>query len=240
MIGNASVARNFIALAVASAICGCLPIQNTPKPGPDKQSAGTFLGAATGAGAGAVAAAQVSSSAGAGVFVGMGFGAIYGMLTGLGIDALEEDQLRREDERRRIEEVAWAQEVLAEHYQRRMELHPSRDIFPADLFFMGDNTKIRPDAHLLLREIAKLTKNRMPWSRIVVASYATTKGPDETYAKYLTETRAEALAQELVRGGIEPRRVQAQGIPMSEPLLVDPDDSPGRYRQAIEIIAVDR
>ena len=78
------------------------------------------------------------------------------------------------------------------------------------------------------------------WSRIVVASYVTTRDKDSAYAQFVTKRRAEQIANEFVRAGIEPRRVQIKGIPVEEPILIDPDDSPSRYRQAIEIIPLDR
>ncbi|MFN8389770.1 MAG: hypothetical protein U0136_05725 [Bdellovibrionota bacterium] len=218
----------------------CSPFTTEPIPGPDKQSVGTFTGAALGAGSGAVVGAQVGAGSGPGAWVGAALGAIYGMFQGLGVDLLEEDELRRLAEEQHTREIAWVQELLAEHYARRLELHPTRDIFPADWFFDTDSAELKPEAVALAHELGLLTKQRMPWSRIVVAAYVTTTDKDSAYAQYVTKKRAQEIALQFVRAGMEPRRVLTQGIPMSEPILIDPEDSPSRYRQAIEIIPLDR
>jgi len=218
---------------------GCLPISKKPVPGPDKQAVGTWYGAAVGAGSGAVIGAEATAATGPGAAIGAGFGALYGMFTGLGTDMLEEDQLRRQDEMRYQRELNWAQEVLAEHYVRRLELHPGRDIFPADLFFCADGTELKPESKILVRELARNTRTRMPWSRIVIASYATSSDADSVYASYLTRRRSESIAKEFVRTGLEARRVFTKSRTLPEPILIDPDDSTNRYQQSIEIIALD-
>ena len=96
----------------------------------------------------------------------MGFGAVFGMLSGLGLDLIEEDELRREDEKQRLREIAWIHEILSEHYARRMELHPNRDIYPADWFFESDSSKLKPEARLLVRHM-----NGIPIDLIGVASH---------------------------------------------------------------------
>lgn len=222
------------------ALVGCSPFSTQPQPGPDKQFVGTMSGAASGAGAGAVIGAQLTASTGPGAVLGAGFGALFGMLSGLGVDMLEEDELRRQRELATLREKAWIQEVLAEHYQRRMELHPSRDIYPADWFFKGDSVELRPEAEALVHEIGKLSEERMPWSRLLVAAYVSSADPESSYSQHLSEKRAQAIALTLIRAGIEPRRVVTQGIPINQPILIDPDDHSERYRQAIEIIPLDR
>lgn len=217
----------------------CSPFTGEPRPGPDKQFTGTFYGALAGAGAGAVTGFETTAAAGPGAWIGAGFGGVFGMLSGLGVDLLEEDELRRADEQQYLREVAWVHEILSEHYARRMELHPNRDIYPADWFFESDSSSLKPEAELLVREIAHFTRRRMPWSRIMVAAYVTSRDSESSYATYVTQRRAEAIATGFVRAGMEARRVRARGITLQEPLLLDPDDYPGRYRQAIEIIPLD-
>lgn len=234
-----SLLRRLLFAAILSGGASCSPAAQAPLPGPDKQGAGTVYGAMAGAGAGAVYGAQVSAGAGPGAAVGAGFGALYGMATGIGIDALEEDQLRRESELVEAREQSWVQSILAEHYERRLELHPNRDIFPADLFFVGDEVRLRPDARVLVHEIARLQKKRMPWSRLIIASYVTASDEASDYAKFLNRERSGEIATEFVRAGIEPRRIQTRSVTVPEPVLIDPQDSPQRYRQAIEIIPLD-
>ena len=220
-------------------LVGCSPFTTEPRPGPDKQSVGTWYGAASGAGAGMVTGFQTGASLGPAAWIGAAFGGFFGMLSGLGVDLQEEDQLRRRAEIQRIRETAWAQQFLAEHYARRMELHPGRDIFPADVFFVNDSAELRPGAPVLIRGIADMTYKRMPWSRIVIAAYNTSSTPDSTFAEWVTKQRAETIALYLVQQGVEPRRILTQNLTVPNPILVDPEDDASRYRQAIEFVPLD-
>jgi outer membrane protein OmpA-like peptidoglycan-associated protein len=221
-------------------MAGCSPSVDKPIPGPDKQGAGLIEGSAVGAGAGAVYGAQVTSATGPGAFIGAGFGALAGAITGFGTDQIEEEQLRTEREQRRLQEISWAQEVIAENYAMRLEMHPNRDIYPADLFFDGDSHKLKPEAKILARELGKMTRDRMPWSRIVIASYVTADAEDSEYANFVSAARAKSIALGFIKSGVEPRRVLTKGVVVSEPIFVDPEDTSDRYRQAIEIIALDK
>lgn len=249
----------FSFVCFACVLLGCSPATNPPRPGPDQQGQGLLAGVALGAGSGAVTGFQVGAGAGPGAWVGAGLGATYGALKGFGLDLLEEDQIQLKLEERQLREAAWAQELLAEHYQRRLELHPNRDIFPADIFFDRDGSTLRRNVQPLVRQLASLTHRRMPWSRIVIAAYSTSSEQihstedeggvikDEggevavgnSYAARQSEARAAELAREFIRAGIEPRRVLTQAITVPSPILIDPLDSPDRYRQAIEIIPLD-
>ena len=217
-------------------VSGCAPAT----PGPDKQFAGSLEGAALGAGSGAITGFHVSAASGPGAAIGAGFGAVVGGLQGLIADQEEEAMLALAAESRGERQRAQVHEILNEHYQRRLELHPSRDIYPADLFFDGDETDLKPGADALVAEMARLNKRRLSWSRLVVASYAKANTPDSEFARHLTERRSRAIGDQLVRSGIEPRRVVTRAVIIDEPVLIDPNDKSSRYNQAIEIIPLDR
>lgn len=210
-----------------------------PIPGPDKQSIGTLSGAATGAGSGAIIGAQLAAGAGPGAAVGAGFGAVLGALKGAGVDLLEEEDIKQLEELERLKIATWAQEILAEHYKSRLRLYPGRDIYPSDLFFEGDSSQLCPKTKILAREIAGRLRNDMPWSRIEITSYSTAKDGESSYAEKLNQKRAEEIAVQFVRAGVEPRRIGIRALTLPAPLVVDPTDSPARYRQSIEIAALD-
>ncbi len=230
----------YIAAIILAFAAGCSPFSASPEPGPDKQASGTWYGAFSGATAGAVTGAQTGAGVGPGAWIGAGLGALFGMASGIGTDLIEEDQFSRLEQERSLRERAWVQEVLAEHYARRLQLHPNRDIYPADWFFDGDEISVKPEGEALIKEIAKMTEKRMPWSRFVLAVYSSASEPSSVYAEHVNRRRAEELALRFVRNGVEPRRILAQATTVSEPVLFDPDDKSGRYRQAIEIIPLDR
>ncbi len=226
-----------VCCALLIAISGCA---QKPVEGPDKVFQGEAIGVLEGAGAGAVTGFQVGAGAGPGAAVGAGLGAVVGAIRGLAQDGVEETDIRVARDVKQQREVAIAQEALADHYKRRIELHPTRDIFPADLFFRGDSTKVCPSGVHILREIAKMNEFRLPYSRLVVAVYVKSSDAESPYAIHLSEQRSRAIVDQLVRSGVEPRRLQTRAVVVDAPVLIDPLDNPTRYNQAVEIIPADR
>lgn len=231
------IARRLLPVLCASVLClSCVSLAGKPVPGPDKQAAGTVYGAMTGAVTGAIAGFNYASVSGPGAWVGAGLGGAFGMLSGMGQDMLEEEQIRRQEELAELEEASWVQKVLGEHYKTRLKLHPARDIYPADLFFKDDDEKITQEAISLVRGMALLVKDTKPWSKLVVASYVTAKENSPVYAAYLAKSRAEQIASNLVRFGINPRRLGIRPVTVKDPILVDSTDDETKYAQAIELI----
>lgn len=227
-----------ISALIATLSGGC---SKRPVAGPDKMFSGTATGAVEGAGAGAVMGFQMGVATGPGAAIGAGFGAAAGAIHGIVRDSFEEDEIRRSRKIRREERRVIAQEVLAAHYQRRMVIHPARDIYPADLFFSGDSAELSSQGISIIREIAKLNKKRLPYSRLVVASYAkSTADAENVYVRHLTDRRAREFVNELVKAGLEPRRLETRSVIVDAPVVIDPKDNPTRYNQAIELIQVDR
>jgi outer membrane protein OmpA-like peptidoglycan-associated protein len=172
--------------------------------------------------------------------VGAGLGAVAGGIQGAIQDSFDEQLLRLSAEARAERERVFAQEILEDQFKRRLQLHPTRDIYPADLFFRGDETSLRPTARALVRELARLNKDRASWSRLVVASYVKSSSPDSEFAQRLADRRSREIVDELVRSGIEPRRLQTRTVLTNAPLVIDPLDRPERFNQAVELIALDR
>jgi len=224
---------NILLLLLISACAG-------PTQGPDKQFAGALEGAASSAGAGAVYGFQVGAGSGVGAAVGAGVGAVAGTIQGIAQDQLEEDLLKLSAETRVERDRAMAQQIIAENYKRRLELHPTRDLYPADLFFTEDGTKLSDLGFLLLAELARMDKNRLPWSRFAVVSYVRSNDKESVFGRYLAEKRALAIGDFLSQRGFNPRRIVARGVIMDSPILLDPKDAPERYNQAIEFVPLDR
>ncbi len=230
-------ALRFILLTNLAVLLAC---SHPPMPGPDRQGEGLLVGTVTGAGAGAVTGFQVSAGSGPGALVGAGFGAVAGSIHGFVQDLQEESQLELAHQTGIERNRAFAHEVLAEHFRRRLELHPTRDIFPSDLFFSSDQIKLSEEGEVLVKELAALNRCRYPWSRLVVATYIQSRDPKSEYAVYLATERSKALGDYFVKSGIEPRRIESRAVIVPAPLLLDPHDSSDRYSQAIELIPMDR
>lgn len=223
-------------LVIAFIAAGCIS-----RPGPDKQVDGMARGIVEGAGAGAMTGFQLSSASGPGAAIGAGLGAVAGGIRGAVRDSsevqLRELQSSVSSERGRADVHA----LLVDEYKRRLKLHPTREIYAADLFFVADTSKLRPEAEALLKELAKGNKDRLPWSRLGVRVYAksaTEKG--NRFAEELAMNRAKEIADGFVRYGVEPRRIDATGALIDAPIVVDPGDDPLRYNQAVEILMSDR
>lgn len=211
-----------------------------PQLGPDKQGAAGVEGMISGAGAGAITGAQLGSATGPGALAGAGLGAIVGGLHGSAQDSLEQEAIELRASIKREEERTYAQDVLTRHYARKLELHPTRDIFPADLFFANDESVLRPGASAMISELAKLTKQRLPWSRMALVSYVKASDKESEFSRRLADRRAKQVVNAMVGAGVEPRRLVAKSVLLDEPILVDADDDPMRYNQAIELVALDR
>lgn len=194
----------------------------------------------SGAGAGAITGFQLGGVTGPGAAIGAGVGAVAGAVQGAFLDDLEDRQRLVSANALMESERTLAFSKLQEHYARRMRLFPSRDIFPGDVFFAEDSTSICPAAMPLLKEFAALQKNYHPWSRLGVTTYVVAAKKDSEYAQHLAEERARSLGNFLVRYGIEPRRIEARGLIVNSPVVVDPQDHPLRYAQAVEFSSLDR
>jgi outer membrane protein OmpA-like peptidoglycan-associated protein len=235
---NIKILGTLSLLAIVTINMGC---SSQPVPGPDKRFSGGAVGAMEGAGAGAVMGFQMGLATGPGAAIGAGFGAAAGMIHGAVKDEIEDTEFEMGRKIAAAQRRTVAQDLLASHYRRRMALHPARDIYPADLFFSGDSAKLCAQGVSIIQEIAKLNEYRMPYSRLVVAAYAKSVGsPETTYTQHLTDRRSREIVNGLIKAGIEPRRLETRSVIIEAPLVIDPNDDPTRYNQAIEIIPVDR
>lgn len=212
----------------------------SPRLGSDKRGGGMVQGALTGAGSGALYGIQIGVPTVQGAVAGAGIGAVTGAVKGAAGDALEQEQIKTEKMLLYERERTIAQGVISQHYERRLELHPTRDIFPADLFFEGDSVHLSDRGYAVVKELAKLNKYRLPWSRLVVAAYSKAEDPKSEYARYLSENRSRQLVNAFVGAGVEPRRLEARAVIIDDTMVLDPKDDPLRYNQAVEIIPLDR
>lgn len=241
MVASSKNSFSFTTVLMSTVIsCVSMGCAGRPVPGPDKQGGYTGVGAIQGAGAGMIIGAQFTAGTGPGAAMGAGFGAVAGAIQGALKDATEEEDIKTGAQIRAATDRVVAQEVLTKHYQQRMGMHPGRDIYPADVFFRGDSAKMCPSGIAVVKEIARLNEFRLPYSRIIVASYAKSSSPESSYVQHLTERRSREFVNQLVRAGMEPRRIETRAVVVDAPVLIDPHDDPTRYNQAIEIIPVDR
>jgi outer membrane protein OmpA-like peptidoglycan-associated protein len=238
--------RNSVVIALVIALCFCscsrkkMCLKKECLNKNEGLASGNLSGAVMGAGSGAITGFQLGSGTGPGVAVGAGLGAVAGGVRGIvhdiNISEIEQTKAKLRDEKIRAE----AQAVIASHMAYRLDAHPSREIYPADLFFSEDSDKLKPLGKALVGEIYLINKNRLPWSRFGVISYVKSSDMKSSYSKTLAEKRALAIANELVRSGIEPRRIAASAVVTKDFLIKDDNIYPGRYGQAVEFLPIDK
>jgi outer membrane protein OmpA-like peptidoglycan-associated protein len=155
-------------------------------------------------------------------------------------DAQEEEELRLARAIEQAEQRSAAQHLIAEYYNKRIQWHPARDLFPADVFFEEDKVVLSDSGKAIVDELGIMNKERFPWSRFGVVVYVKSNRKDSTYATYIAEHRALEIVNRLIRAGLEPRRVEAHGKIVSEEVFRDPDEVGQRYAQAVEFIPLDK
>jgi outer membrane protein OmpA-like peptidoglycan-associated protein len=207
---------------------------------PDKYVKGLGMGAMQGAGSGAITGFQLGVGSGPGALVGAGIGALTGGIQGLVLDDIEKHYALLSHELADEKERLSALTTLKEHYKRRIELHPQRDIFPADFFFDTEDLKISKKGISILKELYCISAKKYPWSRYLIAVYVRSNDRDSYFAKKLAEERAKSLSNTLVRIGIQPRRIVTRAVIVDNPVLIDPYDNQSRYNQAIEFASLDK
>jgi hypothetical protein len=208
--------------------------------GPNKEGTPRLMGALTGAGTGAVTGFQLGSGTGPGAAVGAGVGAVAGSLRGAIQDTQEEENKRLALAIEKAEERSVAQRTIGEYYEKRLKWHPSRDLFPADIFFRSDEVDLSLEGSAIIDEFGRLNDERFPWSRFGVVVYIKSSDKNSSFARYLAERRAVTITNRLVKAGLEPRRVEAHGTVVQEVVFRDPDEVGERYAQAVEFVPLDR
>jgi len=212
---------------------------HAPVPGPDKQGGGLIEGSITGAGTGAITGMHVAAATGPGAAIGAGLGALLGSIRGAALDAQEEKILDIHAQTAAERARTQAQRLLQHHYERRLSLHPGRDIYPADYFFGSGDTVLCYNGESVVNEIAQLLKDRLPWSRVGITVYTVSSDKQASYPQHLAEERALTFVNAMVKRGLEPRRFVAQAKIVAAPVVIDPLDNPNRFNEAVEIILLD-
>ena len=104
---------------------------------------------------------------------------------------------------------------------------------PQDVFFSFDSATLHPEAREIIRVIATDAQNID--AEIQVNGYTDTAG-DRSYNEMLSQARADAVAGELERSGIDPRRIAARGLGESNLRIATPDGVREPQNRRVEII----
>lgn len=184
------------------------------------QGRGTAIGAGTGAAVGA-ALGQVIGGDTESTLIGAGIGTALGGLAGNQIGRymdLQEQELRNAIAASEAGSIRREQDIL-------------RATFKSEAYFDYDSAQLKPGAYYELRRTAGVL-NRYPQTTIEVGGHTDSRGTEE-YNQRLSQLRANAVKEELIRNGVSAQRISAVGY--GESRSISPDHSMNRR---VEILIV--
>jgi outer membrane protein OmpA-like peptidoglycan-associated protein len=229
---NSSAAALLLAATVALAGCAGGELTTREK--------GAGIGALGGAAAGGLIGAAVGSP---------GIGAAVGGTLGLGAGALIGDQLqgqevKQKEQQKAIDqqraEIAKNQALIEELKKRNIEARETSRGVAVNLpsvNFQFDSADLTPDGRGRVNQIANIIRRDAPDRRIVVEGHASRESAaQEAYNQRLSERRANTVADELERNGVNGRNISAQGLGTRAPIASNDTESGRQQNRRVEVI----
>ena len=109
---------------------------------------------------------------------------------------------------------------------------------PDSVLFELDSAQISPDAGKVLQEIADAARDR-PGADLVVEGHTDTSGTRE-HNQALSDARARAVADELVREGVARRRIRSEGLGESRLAVQTGDEVREPRNRRVVVRLIDR
>lgn len=103
--------------------------------------------------------------------------------------------------------------------------------------FDFDSARIRPESGSVLERLS-VGLGTSAASRIVIEGHTSSEG-SEVYNQDLSARRAQAVVDDLVRRGIDPKRIRAAGKGEHEPLATNDDEAGRSLNRRVEIVCDD-
>lgn len=173
-----------------------------------KQERGTVIGAGSGAAVGAILGQAIGGDTES-TLIGAGIGAALGGVAGNQIGRymdLQEQELRNAIAASESASIRREQDIL-------------RATFKGEAYFDYNSAQLKPGAYPELRRISEIL-NKYPQTTIEVGGHTDTRGSEE-YNQNLSERRALAVSDELMRNGVSVQRIQTVGYGESRPISSD-------------------
>ncbi|HEY7167073.1 MAG TPA: OmpA family protein [Candidatus Binatia bacterium] len=201
-----------------------------------------------GAGIGALGGAAVGGLIGSAVHH-PGAGAAIGGALGLGTGALIGDQLqgqenRQAEQQRSIDEqraeIAKNQALLDELKKRNIEARETNRGVAVNLpnvNFEFDRADLTPEGRDRVSQIASVISRQAPNRRISVEGHASRESAaQEAYNQRLSERRADTVADELTRDGVNRTQLSARGLGTQSPVASNDTEEGRRQNRRVEVI----
>jgi outer membrane protein OmpA-like peptidoglycan-associated protein len=201
-----------------------------------------------GAGIGALGGAAAGGAIGAAVG-NPGVGAAVGGVLGLGAGALIGDQLQGQENKQKEQQQAIDQQraeieknrALIEELKRRnieaRETSRGVAVNLPSVNFEFDRADLTADGRRKVTQIADIVRRDAPNRRITVEGHASRESAaQEAYNQRLSERRANTVADELERNGVNGRNISAQGLGTRAPIASNDTESGRQQNRRVEVI----
>lgn len=203
----------------------------------NKTTKGTLAGGTIGAGIGAIVGSQ-TGDAGAGTAVGAAAGALSGALIGNVFQAKDEENARLREQldanQRQLDEN---KRLIDELRKRGADVRGTKRgvvINLPDVLFAFDSYSLTNEANRTVTEISQVireTKGRM----ISVEGHTDSFGT-VTYNKWLSEKRAQSVANSLQRNGISSQKMNVIGYGEGSPITTNNTEEGRARNRRVEVI----
>jgi outer membrane protein OmpA-like peptidoglycan-associated protein len=201
-------------------------------------------GAGIGALGGAAAGGAIGAAAGH-----AGAGAAIGSVLGLGAGALIGDQLLGQEKRQAEQQKALDQQraeiernqaLINELKQRNIDAREtSRGVMVnlPSVNFEFDSAELTGDGRNRVNQIAGIIRREAPNRRITVEGHASRESAaQEAYNQRLSERRANTVADELERNGVDGRNLSSRGLGTRAPIASNDTESGRQQNRRVEVI----
>ncbi len=194
-------------LLLVFAVAGCASLSKTQE--------GAVIGGTTGAVLGGVIGNQTGSTA-RGAIIGAAVGGAAGALIGERMDE-QAEVLEEELPGAEVERVGEGIQVT----------------FDSGLLFDFDSYGLRSEAQEHLTNLAA-SLNEYPESEVLIVGHTDSSG-EEGYNQALSEDRAEAAGNHLMRTGVLPSRVRTMGLGETEPVTSNDTEDGMQQNRRVEV-----
>ncbi len=211
-----------------------------PVPGPDKTAAGAVLAGGLGAGIGAIIGNQLGYS-GPAIVLGASFAAVSGILTGIGLDVLEGNQLQtnREIESLKMLHAQNERRLLMLEGQSRARLKYIPKTSFLEVFFDKKRASLRLASVEQIAHIAESLRSRRPGSyKIILKGYSTDFSSRSENLELIT-ARMKSVQNILQSNGVSKEVIHMDEVDLEERrenmLVSEKSETPDRLNNRVEL-----
>jgi outer membrane protein OmpA-like peptidoglycan-associated protein len=211
-----------------------------PVPGPDKTATGAVLAGGLGAGIGAIIGNQLGHS-GPGIVLGVSFAAVSGILTGIGMDVLEGNQLQtnREIDSLKMLHSQNEKRLLYLEAQNRGRLHASPKISFLEVFFDEQRASLRLASVEQIAHIAEYLRTKRPGSYKITLKGFSTDFSSRSENQDLITARMKSVKNILRSNGVPKEVIHLEEVDLEkrkeDQLISEKKDIPERLNNRVEL-----